>query len=47
MATVLYVGLIAAYAGTLNYTEAFAKSEELGALSFPGTAWMLVPVICI
>jgi NADH-quinone oxidoreductase subunit L len=39
--------LIAAYAGTLNYTEAFAKAGELGKLVFPGTDWMLITVICI
>jgi NADH-quinone oxidoreductase subunit L len=44
---ILGIGLIAAYAGTLNYAEAFAKAEEIGALSFPGTDWMLVTVICI
>ncbi|MDQ3058388.1 MAG: NADH-quinone oxidoreductase subunit L [Pseudomonadota bacterium] len=44
---ILGIGLIAAYAGTLNYTEAFAKASELGTLSFPGTDWMLVTVICI
>jgi NADH-quinone oxidoreductase subunit L len=44
---ILGIGLIAAYAGTLNYTEAFAKTSELAALSFPGTDWMLVTVICI
>ena len=44
---ILGIGLIAAYGGTLNYTEAFAKAGELGALTFPGTDWMLVTVICI
>ncbi|APW38733.1 NADH-quinone oxidoreductase subunit L [Rhodoferax koreense] len=44
---ILGIGLIAAYAGTLNYGEAFAKSEELAKLTFPGTEWMLVTVICI
>ena len=44
---ILGIGLIAAYAGTLNYTEAFAKSAELSALTLPGTDWMLVTVICI
>ena len=44
---ILGIGLIVAYAGTLNYTEVFAKVGELGALSFPGTSWMLVTVICI
>jgi len=44
---ILGIGLIVAYAGTLNYTEVFAKAGELGALSFPGTSWMLITVICI
>jgi NADH-quinone oxidoreductase subunit L len=44
---ILGIGLIAAYAGTLNYTEAFAKSNELASLTLPGTEWMLITVICI
>ena len=44
---ILGIGLIAAYTGTLNYGEIFAKAGDLGALSFPGTSWMLVTVICI
>ena len=44
---ILGIGLIAAFAGTLNYTEAFAKTADLAALNLPGTEWMLVTVICI
>ncbi|WP_298428772.1 NADH-quinone oxidoreductase subunit L [Ottowia sp.] len=44
---ILGIGLIAAYAGTLNYTETFAKAGELGKLGFPGTDWMLITVVCI
>ncbi len=44
---ILGIGLIAAYAGTLNYTEAFAKKDALVQLMLPGTDWMLVTVICI
>jgi NADH-quinone oxidoreductase subunit L len=44
---ILGIGLIAAYAGTLNYGEAFAKADSLAALTLPGTDWMLVTVICI
>ena len=44
---ILGIGLIAAYAGTLNYGETFAKADQLAALTFPGTGWMLVTVICI
>jgi NADH-quinone oxidoreductase subunit L len=44
---ILGIGLIAAYAGTLSYADAFAKSGELAKLAFPGTDWMLITVICI
>lgn len=44
---ILGIGLIVAFAGTLNYTEAFAKSADLAVLNLPGTNWMLVTVICI
>ena len=44
---ILGIGLIVAFAGTLNYTEAFAKSADLALLNLPGTDWMLVTVICI
>ena len=44
---ILGIGLIAAYAGTLNYAEIFAQAPQLGALGFPGTDWMLITVICI
>ena len=44
---ILGIGLILAYTGTLNYSEAFAKSGELAKLTFPGTDWMLITVICI
>jgi NADH-quinone oxidoreductase subunit L len=44
---ILGIALIAAYAGTLNYAEAFAKAGELSKLTFPGTGWMLITVICI
>ena len=44
---ILGIGLVVAYAGTLNYTEAFAKGAELAALNLPGSDWMLITVICI
>ena len=44
---ILGIGLIAAYTGTLNYTEVFAKADELGTLAFPGMDWQLITVICI
>lgn len=44
---ILGIGLLAAYAGTLNYGETFAKATALGGMAFPGTDWMLITVICI
>jgi NADH-quinone oxidoreductase subunit L len=48
---ILGIGLVVAYAGTLNYAEAFAKGDELAKLAFPaplwGSEWMLITVICI
>ena len=44
---ILGIGLIAAYAGTLNYGEAFAKAGDLTKLTLPGTSWMMITVICI
>jgi NADH-quinone oxidoreductase subunit L len=44
---ILGIGLIAAYAGTLNYGEIFTKAHALAELEFPGTDWMLITVICI
>jgi NADH-quinone oxidoreductase subunit L len=45
---ILGIGLIMAYAGTLNYAETFAKAGELGGLPFGlGTDWRLITVICI
>ncbi len=44
---ILGIGLLAAYTGTLNYTEVFGKASSLTALVLPGTDWMLLTVICI
>jgi NADH-quinone oxidoreductase subunit L len=44
---ILGIGLVAAYAGTLNYAEAFAKAPGMAALTLPGTDWALLTVACI
>jgi len=44
---ILGIGLLAAYAGSLNYTEVFAQGGELAKIGFPGTDWMLITVACI
>ncbi len=44
---ILGIGLLVAFGDSLNYTELFAKGNELAQLKFPGTEWMLVSVACI
>ncbi|MEY8689987.1 MAG: NADH-quinone oxidoreductase subunit L [Leptothrix sp. (in: b-proteobacteria)] len=44
---ILGIGLIAAYAGTLNYAETFAKADEYAKLMLPGTGWTLITATCI
>jgi NADH-quinone oxidoreductase subunit L len=44
---ILGIGLIAAFAGSLDYAEVFAKASSLAQLNFPGTSWLLITVICI
>ena len=44
---ILGIGLLAAYAGSLNYAEVFAKGGDLSRVIFPGTDWLLITVACI
>ncbi|MRW87118.1 NADH-quinone oxidoreductase subunit L [Pseudoduganella sp. FT26W] len=44
---ILGIGLLLAYAGSMNYQEVFAKREALALLHLPGTDWMLLTVACI
>ncbi len=44
---ILGIGLLLAYAGSMNYAEVFAKREELATLTLPGSSWMLLTVACI
>ena len=44
---ILGIGLLLAYAGSMNYAEVFAKREELALLTLPGSSWMLLTVTCI
>ncbi|APR36392.1 NADH-quinone oxidoreductase subunit L [Paraburkholderia sp. SOS3] len=43
----LGIGLLLAYAGSMNYADVFAKNHELASLTFPGTDWGLLTVACI
>ncbi|RZA14810.1 MAG: NADH-quinone oxidoreductase subunit L, partial [Proteobacteria bacterium] len=44
---ILGIGLLLAFAGSMNYTEVFAKREALAQLTMPGSSWMLLTVACI
>lgn len=44
---ILGIGLLLAYAGSMNYAEVFAKKEELIKITLPGTDWLLITVACI
>ncbi|MBI5922074.1 MAG: NADH-quinone oxidoreductase subunit L, partial [Betaproteobacteria bacterium] len=43
----LGVGLIAAYAGSLDYAVVFGKAKELAAMTETATGWPLITAICI
>ena len=44
---ILGIGLIAAYTGTFNYSEIFAKLPEIQNTVMPGTGWLIVTVTAI
>ncbi|MGB9990738.1 NADH-quinone oxidoreductase subunit L [Pseudoduganella rhizocola] len=44
---ILGIGLLLAYAGTMDYQEVFAKKDALAAMTLPGTGWALLTVACI
>jgi NADH-quinone oxidoreductase subunit L len=44
---ILGIGLLAAYAGSLDYAEVFAKGGALAQMKFPGSEAMLLSVACI
>ncbi|QQX85381.1 NADH-quinone oxidoreductase subunit L [Cupriavidus necator] len=44
---ILGIGLLLAYAGSMNYTEVFAARDQLATVIFPGTDWLMITVACI
>ncbi|NVD72765.1 NADH-quinone oxidoreductase subunit L [Duganella sp. BJB1802] len=44
---ILGIGLLLAYAGSMDYKEVFDKKQQLMALTLPGTDWALLTVACI
>jgi len=43
----LGIGLVAAYAGSLDYAEVFAKRNELATMTEAVTGWPLITAVCI
>jgi NADH-quinone oxidoreductase subunit L len=43
----LGIGLVVAYAGSLNYGEVFSQRTALAGMVLPGTHWNLITVTCI
>ncbi|MEN3111772.1 NADH-quinone oxidoreductase subunit L [Uliginosibacterium paludis] len=43
----LGIGLIAAFSGTLDYSQVFSRAPELAQLSVPTTGWPMLTAICI
>ncbi|GGE81412.1 NADH-quinone oxidoreductase subunit L [Massilia psychrophila] len=44
---ILGIGLLLAYAGTMNYQEVFAQRDALAAMSVAATGWPLLTAACI
>ncbi|MCE2971612.1 MAG: NADH-quinone oxidoreductase subunit L, partial [Burkholderiales bacterium] len=44
---ILGIGLVYAYAGSLDYATVFKAAPQLAAQTLPGTDWLLITVICI
>lgn len=44
---ILGIGLLLAYAGSMNYAEVFAQRDTLATLTLPGTDWNLITAACI
>jgi NADH-quinone oxidoreductase subunit L len=41
------IGLLIAYAGSMNYSEIFSQADTLATEVFPGTDWQMLTVACI
>jgi NADH-quinone oxidoreductase subunit L len=44
---ILGIGLLLAYAGSMNYADVFANRDALVPLVMPGTGWSILTVACI
>lgn len=41
------IGLVFAFAGSLNYQDVFAVREQLASMTVPGTGWAVITAICL
>ncbi len=44
---IIGIGLVFAFAGTLNYQDVFAIREQLAMMTMPGTGWLVITAICL
>ena len=41
------IGLVFAFAGSLNYRDVFGVREQLASMTVPGTGWLVITAICL
>ena len=44
---IIGIGLVFAFAGSLNYQDVFAIREQLAMMMLPGTGWLVITAICL
>ena len=44
---IIGIGLVFAFAGSLNYQDIFAIREQLAMMTLPGTGWLVITAICL
>lgn len=44
---IIGIGLVFAFAGSLNYQDVFAIREQLAMMTLPGTGWLVITAICL
>ena len=44
---IIGIGLVFAFAGSLNYQDVFTIREQLAMMTLPGTGWLVITAICL
>ena len=44
---IIGIGLVFAFAGSLNYQDVFTIREQLAMMTLPGTSWLVITAICL